>query len=147
MTTKTKKTYWRGYIDAQNKTHYLTKDPIVTAERAKTLKPLAEILKTEVLDYRGELFYIVLPKDYKETFPQKYNEHYLRGWFDAKGQVYKDPMKLTICGDGLKLFRSELQKKLELRLPKLQQPSAASKVMRLTITGDKARVALKFLRP
>ena len=145
MTTKT---YWRGYIDAQNKTHYLTKQPIVTAERAKRIQGLADILKAQVETYRGELFCIELPKKYKDVFPQKYDDDYLRGWFDAKGQVYKEPkLKLTITGHGLKLFRFELSKRLGMKLPKLQQPSKTSDVMRLTLTHEKAKLAHKFLRP
>lgn len=142
----TKPTYWRGYIDGQNKRD--SNGRIVTAERAKKLLKLSEMLGVEIEDHRGSLFKLSIPnKNFDKLFPQKYDADYLRGWFDAKGQVYKDPIKLTICGEGLKLFRMELQKQLELKLPLLQKPSKSSDVMRLTLTGEKARLALKFLRP
>lgn len=141
-----KPTYWRGYIDGQNKKD--SNGRIVTAERAKKLVKLAEMLGVEIEDHRGSLFKLSIPeKNFNKRFPQVYDADYLRGWFDAKGQVYKDPLKLTICGEGIEVFRQKLQKQLEVRLPKVQKPSVTSSVMRMTLTGEKARLALKFLRP
>lgn len=141
------KSFWRGYIDAQNKHDVYTKSPIVTAERAKVLRPLAEILNAKIEPYRGDLFKVDIPERVFAKFPTEKDENYLRGWFAAKGQVYKDPLKITICGNNIEKFRVHLQAFMETRLPRTQQPSKTSEVTRLTLTGEKAREALKFLRP
>lgn len=139
--------FWRGYADAQNKTDWTTKSRIVTAERANTIRPLAVMLGTEVEDHRGELFRVMLPKKFDKLFPVTDRADWLRGIFAAKGQSYRDPFKLTICGENVEDFRKHLQRELEMKLPKTQKPSRTSKVLRLTLTGEKAIAAYRLLKP
>lgn len=140
----TKKTFWRGYCDAQGKKyHPYNKFRMATAKRSKTLIPLAELLGMKVREYRSG-FYVKLI-DLDKLLPQKIDLDYLRGWFKAKGQMFKNPTRLTVVGDDVTLFVKYLSRFTDEKLPPPRLANKKSKTQRLTIYGYKAKILAKLL--
>lgn len=136
------KSYWRGYVDAQSKTEGDL--VIATSKREKQLEPLAELVKAKVEPYRSG--FLVQIKNVDKYLPQKFDADYASGFFDARGQRYKNPIRLTVTSVHLPQFISLLQKLMKIDLPKPQKPSKTSASMRVIITGDKAEKVDNFLR-
>lgn len=138
------KTYWRGFIDAQDKTNYEEGGPVVTSEREGILAPLAKLLGEKVHEYRSG-YYVPLNKGWEDKLDDTEDKDYARGWFAARGKRYKEPLKLTVSGQP-KPFIRLVKKELNLDLPKPQKPSSTSKMERVTITGDKALTLNNWLK-
>jgi len=130
------KTYWRGFIDAQGKTNYEEGGPVVTHERKNPLLPLAKLLGEEVQEYRSG-YYVPLNRGWEDKLSDKEDQDYAKGWFAARGKIYKDPLKLSISGYP-KPFIKLVKKELGLELPKPQRPFAGSTMERVIVTGEKA---------
>lgn len=136
MESKNTRSFWRGYIDAQGKKDWTSGFPIATAKTRKRLKPLADMLDLPIESYRSG--YRIMIQDIEDSLPSKLNVHYARGWFYARGQKHKDPIKLTVTGREVSKFAELVQNVTNIALPKPMKPSRTSESMRLIITGEKA---------
>lgn len=139
----TDKTYWRGYIDAQNKIDWMTKTPIATAKKEKTLKPLAKLLQEPILEFRSGYMVKLYRLDRDLPQPKKSDPDYVRGFFKAAGKSFKK--KATVTSTNLELFITPANKLLRTELPKAQRPSKASDSLRVIITGPKFEALNAFL--
>lgn len=135
--------FWRGYIDAAAKTSWDSEGLVVTAKEREVLKPLARLLEIKVEPYRSG-YRIELPRDYEEVLPQVKDRNYLRGWFAARGKRYENDRRLTISGTNVGEF-IKTARKYGLRLPPANQPSIDSDMLRVIVTGDRARALVEFL--
>lgn len=135
--------YWRGYIDAAAKVPWDSSALVITSKEKLILKPLARLLETEVHKYRSG-YRIELPKNYEEILPQIKDRNYLRGWFAARGKRYENDKRLTISGANVEEF-IRAARKYGLKLPPANQPSIDSDMLRVIVTGDRARALVEFL--
>lgn len=138
------KSYLRGFIDGGLKDAYDTIRPVVTAKDRKLLKPIAAILETDIESYRSGYRVKVNMKRLDKLLPQKKDRDYLRGWFAARGKRYEGDKRVTVSGTNVQEF-VELARSLGLEMPKPSQPSIDSDMMRVILTGDRAKKLIEIL--
>jgi hypothetical protein len=134
------KNYWRGYIDSQNKTDYLDDEVMCVSRHRKALEPLAKFLDLPIREFRSGLY--VKIKNYDKRLPKIVDDNYIRGFFDSRGKLYADPLKVTVTSTMLPVFIKYVDKTLNIKLPKPMRPSKLSDTQRVTITGE---IAKKFI--
>lgn len=139
------KSYWRGFVDAQQKFDYATKLPMAQSTRKRTLKPLAELTGLPIVQYRSG-YCIVFPDLDKKLGIKKKNANYIRGAFAAQGQIYHGPLKITLSSKIADEITQLLENHLKMIMPKVQRPAAHLPTLRLTVTGPKAEAVQAFLK-
>lgn len=137
------KSYWRGYIDGQNKNEHNTDTTVAFAKKARVLKEISTLLDKPIIESRSGYIVQVFDLDKKLPRPAKPDADYIRGFFKASGKIFGD--KITITSQRLELFEEAAERILKIDLPKSLQPNKKYATRRITITGDKRRQFREFL--